>query len=306
MGKKPDKRRLQKFLASILGHLPEYRAVIADGMCRTEVLIGDSVYGSVTEKGASQNRELAVLALCYRLNKNMGSLPKHVGPKPIWKDVLERRLKHKKLLYRVVSIHFPEAGEPNFFFEVAVFDRDTELGRGRDARRLFAEHAAAKDVIDRMEQRVLTLQSVVRLVADSSEEPRVGLVSEEPVSRKQAIAEIRSTIGQLGAERGLVTEERVLESIGSCAQKPTWFVSIEKASADFDRYKGIDFVVHTTDVGDLFLEIKSSQSGVQKHFTEHQERLRVIVLCINYTWSDEEIARFIFFRLRLIREKLLA
>lgn len=82
----------------------------------------------------------------------------------------------------------------------------------------------------------------------------------------EAVLKRKSRSSQMGAvrlERGFQSESAVLRALSDpTIQKPLWFRSVRRATAD-EQPKGIDVVVES-DVGPLFLQVKSSQLFAQR------------------------------------------
>lgn len=76
------------------------------------------------------------------------------------------------------------------------------------------------------------------------------------------MSRVSSVLGSLGNERGSKNESLVAEVLSGLKERWPWVKGWSKATAEQDR-KGIDFVVNT-DVGDLYLQVKSSESGKRK------------------------------------------
>jgi hypothetical protein len=100
---------------------------------------------------------------------------------------------------------------------------------------------------------------------------------------------VRRILGQIGCERGSQNEARVFAVFsGDNPALPGWFRSIEKASREQDQ-RGIDAIVHTTDVGMIYLQIKSSLAGRRKFESQSKRRWPVAVVIVNHYESDEAI-----------------
>ena len=95
-------------------------------------------------------------------------------------------------------------------------------------------------------------------------------------------------IGRLGSERGRKNEERMYDSIvrvrGSVPLK--WITSIRRATRTEDR-EGVDLIVES-DVGPLYLQVKSSAAG-QARF--ERRRRKKLIACIVVPACDEELDR---------------
>jgi hypothetical protein len=78
---------------------------------------------------------------------------------------------------------------------------------------------------------------------------------------------VTRAIKDISLERGRNTEDRFFEAIGTSAsvEMPKWFIRVRRPTRKEDRFEGKDAVIETTDVGKLFLQIKSSKAG-EAHF----------------------------------------
>lgn len=80
---------------------------------------------------------------------------------------------------------------------------------------------------------------------------------------------------KVGRERGRDKEDRFLKLFRYGRVPPgfpTWFHGIRSVTQEED-YRGIDAIAFTDDVGKIFLQIKSSKTGVEK-FKKQQEKYR--------------------------------
>ncbi len=93
-------------------------------------------------------------------------------------------------------------------------------------------------------------------------------------------------------ERGILNEQRFLDALkGPLENAPQWLVHVRESTREEDS-RGIDAVVSTRDVGEIHIQIKSSDMGKEK-FVKRQEAGRVnpniIVIVIRDEHSAEEI-----------------
>jgi hypothetical protein len=83
--------------------------------------------------------------------------------------------------------------------------------------------------------------------------------------------------------RGRNTEDRFFEAMktSSSLEMPGWFLSVRRPTFKEDRWEGKDAVIETTDVGKLFLQIKSSKAG-EIHFkkSRHFKRNKFISIIV--------------------------
>lgn len=101
---------------------------------------------------------------------------------------------------------------------------------------------------------------------------------------------------------GLKNENLVCEILnaGPC---PDWFISATKSSKDDDR-RGIDVVVKTADLGNLFLQIKSSTARAIAYSARKRSYL-VGVIIISNLESNTDLLNRIILALNDLREKVL-
>ena len=74
---------------------------------------------------------------------------------------------------------------------------------------------------------------------------------------------------------------------------PDWYNGVSKATIEQDQ-RGIDFIVHTS-FGDIFIQIKSSQTGANKFLKKtKKQKVRIIVLVIKNDYNEENIRSISF------------
>ena len=116
------------------------------------------------------------------------------------------------------------------------------------------------------------------------------------------LRKLRSLLGKIGNQRGRMNEQRFSKAISDFPDKPSWWLSFRLATFEEDQ-KGIDVVV-TTDVGKLFLQIKSSLRG-KKKFENKQRRFPIAVVVIYDKEANETIYQKAVEAIGLIREQIL-
>jgi hypothetical protein len=94
-------------------------------------------------------------------------------------------------------------------------------------------------------------------------------------------------LGADAKKRGRRSEDHVLEAL-ALPSRPEWIRSVRKATKTEDR-AGIDVVVES-DVGKLFVQVKSSRGG-KTHFEEKRRRARIAVVVAKVTDSPEGLLR---------------
>lgn len=108
-------------------------------------------------------------------------------------------------------------------------------------------------------------------------------------------------------EKGLQSEAMVLTAIGIFQEKPEWFAAVRAATSEEDHH-GIDIVVATEDVGDLFVQVKSSMAEALRYLDKKTEKELVepvAIVCPLQFDSQEELGRKIFDRLAEMRGEML-
>jgi hypothetical protein len=93
---------------------------------------------------------------------------------------------------------------------------------------------------------------------------------------EMAIKNLGRILGQIGSDRGRVNERKVLEAC-SLPGRPAWMTSA-RAATKAEDHEGIDIVVES-DVGKLFVQVKSSRRGKAK-FQERRRRAQVAVVVV--------------------------
>jgi hypothetical protein len=98
--------------------------------------------------------------------------------------------------------------------------------------------------------------------------------------------------GKLGVQRGEDNEGRVLTAFErSTVPVPEWFIRIDRARFELDMDEGVDYVAQTN-IGNLYLQIKSSWLGVDKFLTRQAKRRYnqyVAVFAILDGMTDDEV-----------------
>ena len=94
--------------------------------------------------------------------------------------------------------------------------------------------------------------------------------------------------------RGFQTEKKFMRAIeNGNGNNPDWYNGVSKATIEQDQ-RGIDFIVHTS-FGDIFIQIKSSQTGANKFLKKtKKQKVRIIVLVIKNDYNEENIRSISF------------
>jgi hypothetical protein len=119
------------------------------------------------------------------------------------------------------------------------------------------------------------------------------------------VADKRTTLIQLlvnSLERGVCTEGAVYDAFQEKEMiLPPWFKTIRRASLTQDLYEKTDFIVETNDMGELRLQVKSSNNAAQSF--KMTERY-IAVVCIDYTEPNERIRQCVIAALSALRRSV--
>lgn len=110
--------------------------------------------------------------------------------------------------------------------------------------------------------------------------------------------------GRTGTKRGKENERRLVASFEQYqGTLPSWFFAIYPATQEEDE-SGADAVIDTQDVGRLYLQVKSSQSGVRKFYKRRRKKM-IGVIVISDKQSNDDIVHVALSILESLRAKLL-
>ncbi len=104
-------------------------------------------------------------------------------------------------------------------------------------------------------------------------------------------------LGKDAKKRGRTNEARVIEAL-ALPTRPPWMRSVRRATKAED-HAGIDVVVES-DVGKLFVQVKSSRGG-KAAFLERRRTARVAIVVVHVTDSPEALLRKVVGELAKIR-----
>ena len=120
------------------------------------------------------------------------------------------------------------------------------------------------------------------------------------------MVDVARQLGRIGNNRGTISETRVEAlclGIGSEGW-PEWLYSGRKATPEEDSKKK-DFVF-SSDVGDLFVQVKSSQRAAEKfRRTTPYRRGMIEVMVVRSTNSQEGLQQRLILKLTNLRDKIL-
>ena len=112
---------------------------------------------------------------------------------------------------------------------------------------------------------------------------------------------VHAILGKIARQRGRTSEQRVLEACQLPA-RPAWMKSARAATRAED-HDGIDVVVES-DVGKLFVQVKSSRRG-KADFEERRRRARVAVVVVGAGDAAEKVLRKVVGELAKVRAEYL-
>jgi hypothetical protein len=120
--------------------------------------------------------------------------------------------------------------------------------------------------------------------------------------------QMSSVQGQLGVILGREREETLVSTMNKSSEKPEWFQNSFRGSLEDDK-KGIDVIVET-DVGHLFLQVKSSKKEARLFRRKYEKRDKnqfKAVACVVFTKdkTNDLICEHAFHLLELMRNDIL-
>jgi len=95
---------------------------------------------------------------------------------------------------------------------------------------------------------------------------------------------LRNAFKKIERERGISSENLTESALENLSESIDWISDFRRANWFEDRKKGIDFVVKT-DVGKIFLQVKSSKTGKENSLKKHP---KIPVIIINRNLELEE------------------
>ncbi len=112
---------------------------------------------------------------------------------------------------------------------------------------------------------------------------------------------VAAILGKESLKRGKTSERHVLEAL-ALPSRPAWMTGVRRATKAEDA-AGIDVVVES-DVGKLFVQVKSSRGG-KAAFLERRRSARVAVVVVRVTDAPEAILAKVVGELSKIRAEYL-
>lgn len=129
----------------------------------------------------------------------------------------------------------------------------------------------------------------------------------KPAKRRSraSIDRLHQTIRELGEERGRRSEDLVFEAFAERPpDAPAWFKCLRRPTLEQDRFQQIDVIVETLDLGEIYIQVKSSLTGLRKFEQQwHPANVRGIVISLDQ--DDARIRALVYDACAHLRTKRL-
>lgn len=106
-------------------------------------------------------------------------------------------------------------------------------------------------------------------------------------------------LNTIAHERGLRNEQRVLFACQN-PNRPSWMLSARIATKEED-HNGIDIVIQS-DIGKLFVQVKSSEKG-KEAFSERRRRARVAIIVVHHNDTENDLLNKVVLELTKLRNQ---
>lgn len=129
----------------------------------------------------------------------------------------------------------------------------------------------------------------------------------KPIKRRSraSIDRLHQTIRELGEERGRRSEDLVFEAFAERPpDAPAWFKCLRRPTLEQDRFQQIDVIVETLDLGELYIQVKSSLTGLRK-FEERWHPANVRGIVVGLDQDDARIRSLVYDACAYLRAKRL-
>ena len=100
---------------------------------------------------------------------------------------------------------------------------------------------------------------------------------------------LRNAFKKIEREKGISSENLTAIALKNLFESVDWINDFRRANWFEDRKKGIDFIIET-DVGKIFLQVKSSKTGKKNSLKKHP---KIPVIIINKNFELEETKKVI-------------
>lgn len=114
---------------------------------------------------------------------------------------------------------------------------------------------------------------------------------------------VKQVLGTINGERGVTNEYKVLEGIQELTSKPKWYRRSRHATKHEDS-RGIDLVIET-DIGSIFLQVKSSKRGAEV-FTQKQRKSMIGIIVVRGSDSLDRLGERALGVVGRLRSQILA
>lgn len=123
--------------------------------------------------------------------------------------------------------------------------------------------------------------------------------------RREEVDRLHRTIRELSDERGRRSEDRVFEAFTEGPNDaPAWFKGVRRPTPEQDLFHMVDAVVETTDAGEVYIQVKSSFTGLNRFLNAyHPADVRGIVVTLDL--QDEKIRSLVYDAAGRLRAKRL-
>jgi hypothetical protein len=122
---------------------------------------------------------------------------------------------------------------------------------------------------------------------------------------RASIIRLHETIRTLGEERGRRSEDMVFQAFAARPpDAPAWFKCLRRPTLEQDRLQQIDVIVETHDLGELYIQVKSSLTGLRR-FEEKWHPANVRGLVVSLDQDDARIRALVYDACAYLRAKRL-
>ena len=121
--------------------------------------------------------------------------------------------------------------------------------------------------------------------------------------RERSNGAVLSTLGKVNFEKGLSREKKFLRALRPPYRPPSWIYEVRPATRKEDT-RGIDVVV-LTDVGNIYIQVKSSERAKRK-FLEKRRSTMIEVIVVSSSDNHYDLQWKFLRAVSEIREELLS
>lgn len=174
-----------------------------------------------------------------------------------------------------------------YLWTVAARLNGQTLGTGKHHLKRSASQLAEAAARSELTKRMVTERLQKNGLFDKPSKPPPDLSrNRNPTSkrgRSSAVDRLRQTMRELSDERGKRAEDLVFQAFADAVKDaPEWFKGLRHPTEEQDAFEQIDVIVETCDLGDLYIQVKSSFTGLKRFLDEyHPKNVRCIVVTPN-------------------------